>query len=147
MAREQRPAVITLRLSRALRDALHAEAAATGCSLNAFAVQVLAASAGQRARFRGTADTGPTPEEDRSDLRELERRPGGAPEDWKERRRHILAEQDFVKAATAAVGARGANELVRMIERHRPWHFVEWSELNAPMVPDDPIFDDLRAAG
>ena len=37
--------------------------------------------------------------------------------------------------------------LVRMIERDCPWHFVEWAELGAPLVPPDPVFDELRAAG
>ena len=64
-----------------------------------------------------------------------------------ERHRHILAEQDFVKAAKAALPSIVGGRLVMRIERDAPWHFVEWSEFNAPLVPEDPAFDDLRAAG
>jgi len=40
--------------------ALRASALDSGCSLNQFAIQVLASAAGHRARFRGIAETGPT---------------------------------------------------------------------------------------
>jgi len=47
-------------MSPQLRDALRASALDSGCSLNQFAIQVLASAAGHRARFRGSAETGPT---------------------------------------------------------------------------------------
>src|SRR5947207_10577777 len=50
-----RPAIVTLRMSRSLRDALHSAAAAEGCSLNGYALQILAAAAGEPARFRSVA--------------------------------------------------------------------------------------------
>jgi len=70
---KQEPARLNLRLSRQLRDALHASAAEAGCSLNAFAVQVLAASAGHRARFRGMTPDEVTTEELGAELREVAR--------------------------------------------------------------------------
>jgi hypothetical protein len=134
-------------MSPALKSALQDSAVAAGCSLNAYAVQVLAASAGHRARFRGTAESGPTEEEQRSDLRHLPRRPGGIPESLKERSRHNAAERDFVRAAREALPSPVAHRLVMRIEKEVPWHFVEWSEFNAPLVPADPAFDDLRCVG
>ena len=44
-----RPAIVTLRMSRSLRDSLHSAAAAAGCSLNGYALQILAAAAGDHA--------------------------------------------------------------------------------------------------
>ena len=42
-------------MSSSLRDALHSAAAAAGCSLNGYALQILAAAAGDPARFRSVA--------------------------------------------------------------------------------------------
>ena len=88
MPRNPRSAVVAVRMSPPLRDGLKESAAAAGCSLNAYIVHVLAASAGHRARFRGTVETGPTVEEQVSDVRSLERNSYGYPYDWKQRWRH-----------------------------------------------------------
>ena len=52
MARDPRPAVVFLRMSPQLREGLRHAADRAGCSLNAFAVQILATAAGDPARFR-----------------------------------------------------------------------------------------------
>src|SRR5258705_4010586 len=80
-----RPAIVTLRMSRSLRDALHSAAAAAGCSLNGYALQILAAAAGDPARFRSTAD------EPADGPRDLARDERGFPLQLGARSRHILA--------------------------------------------------------
>ena len=52
VARDSRPAVVFLRMSPQLREGLREAADRAGCSLNAFAVQILATAAGDPARFR-----------------------------------------------------------------------------------------------
>src|SRR4029079_9892789 len=88
-------AQVTLRMSPQLRDALRASALDAGCSLNAFAIQVLASAAGHRARFRGTAETGPTAEETRVELRELRRNDQGFPLEHKARYEHLHARERY----------------------------------------------------
>jgi hypothetical protein len=129
-------AVLTIRMAPQLRDGLKASAEFAGCSLNAYVVQVLAAAAGQRARFRGTAETGPTPEEEQDELRMLDRLPSGTPVDWHEATRHRHAYQDWFLAAREA-NLTGIGRIVGHIERNCPWHYVEWKEFNAPLLPAD----------
>ena len=124
-------------MSPPLRDGLKESAAAAGCSLNAYIVQVLAASAGHRARFRGTVETGPTAEEHLDDLRSLERNEFGYPLDWKERWRHTGARQAWVFAMEKRTDFSAAMALVRRIDAECPWHYVEWEELNGPELPAD----------
>ena len=76
-------------MSRSLRDALHSAAAAAGCSLNAYALQILAAAAGDPARFRSAA-AGAT-----GGPRDLVRDERGVPLQLEARGRHIVARSAF----------------------------------------------------
>src|SRR3954471_1430721 len=90
MQQRARPATVTLRMSRSLRDALHSAAAAAGCSLNGYALQILAAAAGDPARFRSVAaDATDEP-------RDLARDEQGVPLQLKARGLHIAARSAFV---------------------------------------------------
>jgi hypothetical protein len=122
-------------MSRQLRDGLKASAEFAGCSMNAYVVQVLAAAAGHRVRFRGDADAGPLPEEEQDELRTLDRSPRGTPIDWKEATRHRGAFQEWFLAAQEARVAP-LPRVVGYLERNCPWHFVEWKEFNAPLLPE-----------
>src|SRR5689334_6148761 len=102
MPRRPDIATIEVRLSPQLKQGLKDSAAFAGCSLNAYVVQVLAAAAGHRARFRGDAESGPLPEEQQDELRTLDRNSMGTPRDWKEATRHRGAFQDWFLAAQEA---------------------------------------------
>jgi hypothetical protein len=115
-----RPAIVTLRMSRSLRDSLHSAAAAAGCSLNGYAVQILAAAAGDPARFRSVS-AGTTDEP-----RDLVRDERGVPLQPKARGLHIAARSAFVEAMVAESGAVKADRLVRQHELDDPAFFVEW---------------------
>lgn len=104
MPTRSRPAIVTLRMSRPLRDALHEAAAGAGCSLNAYALQILAAAAGDPARF-------PLRPTDRSE--------------------HRLARRAFFDAMTEEHGASAADQLVRQHEIEDPAFFVEWARRRA----------------
>jgi hypothetical protein len=135
MARDTKPATVLVRMSPQLREGLKLSAQYAGCSLNSFVVQVLAAAAGHRVRFRGTAETGPSPEEQRDDLRSLDRDDRGRPEQWKERVRHRAAVQRFVDAILATEPGINVPRLLRWIDRTCPWHYVEWYEFSGPLLP------------
>jgi hypothetical protein len=121
MMNDQRPAVVYLRMSPYLRDALRDAADKAGCSLNAFAVQVLAAAAGDPSRFRSVAEE--------AEPRTLERDALGYPLRAKERSEHIGARSDFIGTMGEEVGAK---EMVALVKRHDaedPGYFVEWQRL------------------
>jgi hypothetical protein len=115
-----RPAIVTLRMSRSLRDALHSAAAAAGCSLNGYALQILAAAAGDPARFRSTAaDATDQP-------RDLARDERGFPLQLEARGRHIVARSAFFEAMAAESDAVTADRFVREHDGEDPAFFVEW---------------------
>jgi HicB family len=121
MQQRSRPAIVTLRMSRSLRDALHSAAAAQGCSLNGYALQILAAAAGDPARFRhGAVDRAEGPRDIERDERGFPRRPAARSE-------HLCARQAFFEAMAAESGAVTAERLVRQHELEDPAFFVEWS--------------------
>jgi hypothetical protein len=124
----QKPARLNLRLSPQLRDALRASAAEAGCSLNAFAVQVLAAAAGHRARFRGVTADDPTPEERGVDLREIARDESGYPLGAGERWRHLTARNAFIQHMERDMDLVEVMMLVRELDATDPARFVEWAE-------------------
>ncbi len=128
MARNKNTATVTLRMSGALRDGLRVAAAEAGCSLNAFAVQVLAAAAGQHTRFRGTMETGPTPDERARELRELPRDERGFPLDLRARRYHRESRAAFVEQKCREMSYGDADRLARSIDKDDPAFFVEWVE-------------------
>jgi hypothetical protein len=122
MPNRSRPAIVTLRMSRSLRDALHDAACAEGCSLNGYAVQVLASAVGDPARFRsGDVDIAG---DGRRDVSRDER---GVPLRPKDRGEHLAARQAFFDAMAAEDGAAAADRLVRRHELEDPAFFVEWS--------------------
>ena len=136
MPRNPNAAVIAVRLAPQLKSALQVAAARAGCSLNAYAVQVLAAAAGDPARFR-VEEAEPTIDERREAVRALRRNRGGYPDTIGERMRHRSARNAFVEHFRL----EGASELgmrwVRVLDVQRPWHYVEWAEFNGPLVPED----------
>jgi hypothetical protein len=114
------PAIVTLRMSRSLRDALHSAAAAAGCSLNGYALQILAAAAGDAARFRSVAaDATDEP----CDLARDER---GFPLQLKARGLHMVARSAFCEAMMAESDAVTAGRLVRQHDVDDPAFFVAW---------------------
>ena len=115
-----RPAIVTLRMSRSLRDSLHSAAAAAGCSLNGYALQILAAAAGDAARFRSAAADAT------DELRDLARDERGVPLQLKARGQHIVARSAFFEAMAAEFDAVTADRLVREHELEDPAFFVEW---------------------
>ena len=107
-------------MSPQLREGLRAAADRAGCSINAYAVQVLAAAAGDPARFRA-----PVPEVEEIGLRDLERDALGYPLGAKERREHVSARSAFMDS----VMNRPTEEwvpLVRKYDREDPAYYVEW---------------------
>ena len=120
MARQHRPASVLLRMSPQLREGLRAAAEGAGLSVNAYAVQVLAAAAGDPARFRA-----PVPEPEEIDVRTLERDATGYPLAWRERWAHSEARSAFMDS----VMRRPDDEwtaLIRKYDREDPGFYVEW---------------------
>ena len=100
MTNRSRPAIVTLRMSRSLRDTLHDAACAEGCSLNGYAVQVLASAVGDSARFRrGDLDIAG---DGRGNLRRDER---GVPLRPKDRSEHLAARQAFFDAMASEMAS------------------------------------------
>jgi hypothetical protein len=143
MPRNPKSAVVAVRMAPSLREGLKQAADDEGCSLNAYIVQVLAAAAGHRARFRGSAETGPEPGEQRDELRELPRKNGGNPVDWTEYHRHIGARETFRDAATREHGLMITVRMMLFADFNCPWHYVQWKELGAELWP--PGFEAPRS--
>jgi hypothetical protein len=123
-----RPAVVTLRMSRSLRDALRTAAATEGCSLNGFAVQILAAAAGDAARFRtGAIDAWTQAGDQEAEARPDEKRDEqGIPVRPKARSEHLLARQAYFHAMAAETDAVTADRLVQQQQAEDPAFFVAW---------------------
>lgn len=110
--------VVYVRMAPQLRDGLRSAADDAGCSLNAYALQVLAAAAGDPARFRQDAPVPP--------VRELERDTLGFPVHWRDRAAHSAARNDFM---TAMEQEMPTNDWVALVKKHDaedPGFFVEW---------------------
>jgi hypothetical protein len=110
-------------MTRALRDALHAAADGEGCSLNAYALQILAAAAGDPARFRGAGDTVESVEQPR----DMPRDEQGFPLRRLARDEHREARRAFFETMAAERGAAAADRLVRERDVTDPAFFVEWA--------------------
>lgn len=115
-------------MAHQLRDGLREAASEAGCSLNAFAVQALAAAAGDLARFRLPTAGPPT-------IHELERDARGYPIDWKERQEHMGARSDFIGAMDCEMPSDEVVALIKRLDRENPAHFVEWSRSRAATRP------------
>jgi hypothetical protein len=93
-----------------LRESLRAAASDAGCSLNAFAVQVLSAAAGDAARFRSAND---------SEERKEAARPA---QKWRSR----FARNDFIGRMGAEMGSSAMVALVGRLDAEDPGYFLEW---------------------
>ena len=130
MERNGKHAVVYLRMSPQLRDAVRAAADGAGCSLNAFAVQVLAAAAGDPARFRaGTAPASSAAPVEESNVRVLARDHLGYPLDLRERFDHSAARGEFIAVMVREIGSSAMVALVRRLDAEDPAYFVEWERL------------------
>lgn len=122
MTRDARPATIQLRMSPQLRDGLRAASAIAGCSMNAFAVQVLATAVGDPSRFRieNAADGSPLPDIKRDAL--------GFPLDGRERMIHLAARSEFIDAmeSQSAMPRSEWHKLVKQHDAEDPAFYVEW---------------------
>jgi hypothetical protein len=125
MSRDEKPAVVYLRMSPQLRDGLRVAADDAGCSLNAFAVQVLAAAAGDPARFRDRAA-----EAARAAPRKLERDALGYPLEWAARWQHAGARNEFIAVMHSSDVPRSEwIPLVKKYDAEDPGFYVEWLRL------------------
>lgn len=124
----KKPARLNLRLSPQLLDGLRAAAAEAGCSLNAFAVQVLAAAAGHAARFRGIAGAQATPEEQRVDRRDIPRDYRGYPVTPTARFEHIGARDAFIQAMEKEMPFSDVMKMVAELDENDPGHYVDWKQ-------------------
>lgn len=113
-------------MSPQLRDGLRDAADDAGCSLNAFAVQVLAAAAGDPGRFRVPV----LHEESESpDLNEVERDALGYPLERKARWEHSIARNEFIGVMGVELGSEEMVALVKRFDAEEPGYFVEWLRL------------------
>jgi hypothetical protein len=122
MAQDRRPAKLTLRMAPQLRDGLRAAAAEAGCSLNAFATQVLAAAAGDPARYRA-AHTAPAGD---VLVRDEERDHRGFPLAGRARHLHIAARSAFADHLLRRMSHEEMRGVVTKYDAEDPAHFVEW---------------------
>jgi hypothetical protein len=113
MPNNERAAVVHLRMSPQLRDALRRAALNAGCSMNAYAVQVLATAAGDPACFRANVDA---PHESP--------RPA---QTW----RHKAARESFMFTMAEQIGFTAANALVKKYDAEDPGFYIPWWERRA----------------
>ena len=99
-------------MSPQLREGLRAAANDAGCSLNAFAVQVLSAAAGDAARFRSVAESAARTEATRPK------------QEWRNR----MARNDFIRFMGEEMGSAAMVALVQRLDVDDPGHFLEWQE-------------------
>ena len=114
-----------------LRDALRDAADHSGTSLNAYAVQVLAAAAGDPARFRGAVDRSERP----NDV-DIKRDGRGFPLNEGDERRHRLARSDFISAMGMEMGSTAMFALVKRLDVEDPGHYVRWQRERAAAERD-----------
>ena len=114
-------------MSPQLRHGLKTAAEFAGCTLNAFAVQVLATAVGDPSRFR--AQTAP----DGTALPDVERDARGYPLDWRERAAHIDARSHFI-AEMDTQTEMSKDEWYARIKKYDaedPGYFIEWWRLRS----------------
>jgi hypothetical protein len=107
MSRDQQPTRMQLRMSPQLRQALRVAADNAGCSLNAFAVQVLATAVGDPACFRASIDE---PEAARPKHQ------------WQLRN----ARNEFIGEMGMEVGSLKMANLVEQYDAEDPGYYLEW---------------------
>jgi hypothetical protein len=119
MPTDHKPAVLFLRMSPQLRQALRHAADRAGVSLNAYAVQVLAAAAGDPAGFRADVDEAVPPAELKRDHR-------GYPTSPRDRDIHMAARNHFMTETEKMLGAAEMFRLAKQLDAEDPGHYVEW---------------------
>ena len=123
MPRDTKPASLHLRMAPQLLESLRAAAHGAGCSLNAFAVQVLSAAAGDAARFRGAEQT------------EARTAAVAPKQEWKAKQ----ARNDFLRYMMMELGAAAGAALVARLDADDPVHYLEWQRRRAAgEIPWDP---------
>jgi hypothetical protein len=110
MTRDHKAALIHIRMSPQLRDALRRAADGAGCSMNSYAVQVLATATGDPAAFRATVDAA-----------NESSRPKPP---WV----HKAARQEFMFAMVEEIGWAEAGALVRRYDTEDPDFFLAWKD-------------------
>jgi hypothetical protein len=146
MPRHPRPAVVTLRMSRELREALHVAASDAGCSLNSYAIQLLASAAGDPARFK-KAERPKTVDSERQELQRLPRDERGYPIGMKDRIEHVAARTAFVEKVLDELEPGQSTMWIYDIDKEDPSLFVEWKRgLRDNPVRAGPESGDLRGA-
>ncbi len=113
MARDQKAALIHIRMSPQLRDSLRRAADNAGCSMNAYAVQVLATATGDPACFRATVDAANETSQMSAAQQERLRR---------------AARQAFMEATIAEIGWAEAGKLLRWYDAEDPGYFLAWEK-------------------
>jgi len=127
MRTEHQAAVVYLRMTPQLRDALRDAADHAGTSLNAYAVQVLAAAAGDATRFRQAIDRSVAEREV-----EIKRDGRGFPLNEGDERRHRLARSRFMTTIGREQGSAAVFALVKRFDVEDPGFYVRWErEQNA----------------
>jgi hypothetical protein len=111
-----------LRMSPQLRESLRDAANTAGCSLNAFAVQVLSAAAGDAAGFR-------TVDEQRSHSAPL-----AANQSW----RRSQARSNFIGVMGMEIGSVAMAALVQRYDVEDPGYFLEWQRARDGDAPGEP---------
>lgn len=110
-------------MSPQLRESLRDAANTAGGSLNAFAVQVLSAAAGDAARFRSVDEPRPLATA------------VPAHQSW----RRAQARNDFIGFMGMEIGAVAMRALLERLDVEDPGHFLEWQRLReaggVPKVP------------
>jgi hypothetical protein len=118
MPGDHKPAVLFLRLSPQLRQALRHAADQAGVSLNAYAVQVLATAAGDPAAFRAPSTSRPRGPSERVDL--------GFPTGSRDRAIHTAARNQFMIETETRLGASEMFRLAKQYDAEDPGFYVEW---------------------
>ena len=113
MARDQKAALIHIRMSPQLREALRRAADNAGCSMNSYAVQVLATATGDPACFRATVEA----------ANETSQLSAGAQE-----RLRREARQEFMEAKVEEIGWAEAGPLLRRYDVEDPNYFLTWQK-------------------
>jgi len=105
-----------------LRESLRAAAEEAGCSLNAFATQVLATAVGDPARYRspGAAAVG------NALVRAEERDHRGFPRSGRARALHIAARSAFVSDLLRTMSDEDMMAVVTKYDQEDPGHFADW---------------------
>ena len=138
MATNARAVVVYLRMAPQLREGLRDAANVGGFLLKrVFACRCSPPLRAIVRAFGGTAETGPTPDEELHELRAPRvANANGHPEDWKERDRHVGARHKFVELLQKDFDFSDIMKLVYFIDAECPWHYVEWAELSGPLWPE-----------